>query len=299
MTTIPVEVEELLDRRLREADLARFVNKEHSQFLDLQDELFVEIVVNDATHLSEVEKIIRHTAQELKQSRDIKLDSVIRAVWEIVDVSYVGPSRSADGGLRAAYEFHVTLKSGDRQHRVIVDVFWGAMEFLEQKLGLQKFLARPEGTKGHLDEEMVAKTVRSFVQHQLSLGGISYWDLLLYPRLEMNDAAMLFVLGQSTIFNELRQAVSDAFEPPVVDSFFSGLAASGVKIRNFEAVLSELSNLLGGAYSRGQTFSTNASELFHKLDRTEQELLRSYFYNRVDQLKAKAPEILRKFSAVF
>ncbi len=299
MNTTPVEIEELLDRRLREANLSRFVNKEQSQFLDFPDELFVEVVLNDATFLGEVEKIIRHTAQELKNDRNITLDSVIRAVWEIVDVSYIGPSRSADGGLRAAYEFHVTLKSGDRQHRVIVDVFWGAMEFLEQKLGLQKFLAGPEGAKGHLDEEMVAKTVRSFIQHQLSLGGISYWDPLLYPRLEMNDAAMLFVLGQSTTFNELRQAVSDAFEPPVVDSFFSGLAASHVKVRKFAVVLPELSNLLGGAYRRGQTFSTNASELFQKLDRTEQELLKNYFYARVERLKADSPELFRKFSAVF
>jgi hypothetical protein len=298
MNTMPVEIEELLDRRLREANLSRFVNKEQSQFLDFPDQLFVEIVLNDATFLGEVEKIIRHTAQELK-ARDIKLDSVIRAVWEIVDVNYFGPSRSADGGLRAAYEFHVTLKSGDRQHHAFVDVFWGAVEFLEQKLGLQKFLARPGEAKGHLDEEMVAKTVRSFVQHQLSLGGISYWDPLLYPRLEMNDAAMLFVLGQSTSFNELRQAVSDAFDPSVVDSFFSGLAASRVKIRNFDAVLPELSNLLGGAYRRGQTFSTNASELFQKLNRAEQELLKNYFYARVERLKAESSEIVRKFSAAF
>jgi hypothetical protein len=298
MNAIPLEIEELLDRRLREAGLSRFVNRDQSQFLDLQDELFVEIVLNDASRQENVEQIVRHTAQELK-ARSIKLDSVVRALWEIADVSYVGPSRSADGGLRAAYEFHVDLKSGDRPQRVIVDVFWGAMEFLEQKLGLQKFRARNQWAKGHLDEEMVVKTVRSFVQHQLSLGGTSYWDPLMHPRLEMNDAAMLFLLGQSTKFNELRQAVSDAFEPPVVNSFLSGLVMLSAKLHNFDAVLPELSNLLGGAYRAGQTVSTSAVELFQRLDRTEQELLKNYFYARVDRLKVESPELIREFPTVF
>ena len=300
MNTIPAEIEELLDRRLREAGLSKFVNKDLSQFLDLQDELFVEVVVNDGTALDDVEKIVRSTAQELK-AQGIKLDSVVRALWEVVDVSYVGPSRSADGGLRAAYEFHVTLQSGNRLHRVIVDVFWGALEFLQQKLGLQRFVARTESVlqKGHLNDEMVAKTVRSFVQHQLSMGGTSYWDPVLYPRLDMNDAAMLFLLGQSTSFNELRQAVSDAFEPSVVDSFLASLAVSAVRIQDFNTVLPELSNMLGRAYRRGATFSTSASELFNKMDRTEQELLKKYFYGRVELLKTEAPELTRRFSKVF
>jgi hypothetical protein len=252
------------------------------------------------TRLDDVEKIVRHTAQELK-AQGIQLDSVVRALWEIDDVSYVGPSRSSDGGLRAAYEFQVTLKSGTRLHRVIVDVSWGAMEFLQQKLGLKNFISRREGAlqKGHLSDEMVANTVRSFIQHQLSLGGTSYWDPVLYPRRDLNDAAMLFLLGQSTAFNELRQAVSDAFEPSVVDSFLSSLAASGVRLQDFNAVLPELSGMLGGAYRRGAKFSTSATELFGRLDRTEQELLKKYLYGRVERLKTESPELMSRFSTVF
>jgi hypothetical protein len=295
VSTIPAQVEESLERRLRDAGLAKFVNRDQSQFLDMDDEIFVEVVLNDGTALSDVEKIVRETAQELKP-QGIKLDSVVRALWEIVDVKYSGPSRSADGGLRAASEFQVTLKSGERLQRIVVDVFWGATEFLKQKFGLEKL----KSTEGSLkNEEIIAKTVWSFVQHQLSLGGTGYWDPVLYPRLEMNDAAMLFVLGQSTIFNELWHAVSDAFEPSVADSFLGSLAVSKIKIRDFNAVLPELSNMLGGAYRRGSTFSTSASELFQKLDLSEQELLKKYFYARVELLKNELPELVRRFSEVF
>jgi len=289
------QVEELIERKLREAGVSVSINKAHSQFLDMQDEMFVEIVLDDASHLEDVEKIIRNTAQELKL-QGIKLDSVVRALWEIVDVSFVGPSRSADGGLRAATLYDVTLKSGNRQHHVAVDVFWGAVEFLKQKRGLTKLT--PKNMR-EFQNEVVAKAVWSFVQDQLSQGGTSYWSLVLYPRREMNDAAMLFVFGQSTAFNELWQAISDAFEPSVVDSFLSSLTVSKTRVQDFNRVLPELSNMLGGAYRRGATFSTSATELFQKLDRSEQELLKKYFYARVELLKSESPEVIRKFSKVF
>lgn len=289
------QVEELIERQLRDARISNFVNRAHSQFLDMQDSLFVEIVLDDATYLEDVGKILRNTAQELK-AQDITLESVVRALWEILDVNFVGPSRSADGGLRAASMYDVTLKSGNRQHHIAVDVFWGASEFLKQKRGLGKLTSK---SRGEFQNELVAKAVWSFVQLQLSAGGTSCWDPLLYPRLEMNDAAMLFVFGQSTAFSELWQAVSDAFDPPVVDSLLGGLVVSRKKIQNFDAVLPELSNMLGGAYRRGATFSTSADELFNKLDRSEQELLKKYFSARVELLKTESPELIRKFPKAF
>jgi len=62
-------------------------------------------------------------------------------------------------------------------------------------------------------------------------------------------------------------------------------------------VLPELSNMLGGAYRRDATFSTSATELFQKLDRSEQELLKKYFYARVALLKSESPE-LRAYSQI-
>ena len=105
---------------------SKFVSREHSQFLDLGDEMFVEVVLNDGTPLADVEKIVRRTSQEVK-AQGVKLDSVVRALWEVDEVRYLGPSRSSNGGLRAAYEFEVTLKSGARRQRVIVDVSWSAV----------------------------------------------------------------------------------------------------------------------------------------------------------------------------
>jgi hypothetical protein len=110
---------------------------------------------------------------------------------------------------------------------------------------------------------------------------------------------MSYLLGQSTAFEELRQAISDAFDPNVKDSFLNSLSVSGKKISDFNALLSELSNMLGGAYRKGQTFSTSATELFFKLDRSEQELLKKYFYARVELLKTESPEVISKFPKVF
>ena len=67
----------------------------------------------------------------------IKLDSVVRALWEIVSVEYSGQSKTPDlKQYRAAEEFPVLLRFGSGQHEVIVDVFWGTLEILEHKLGL-------------------------------------------------------------------------------------------------------------------------------------------------------------------
>lgn len=110
---------------------------------------------------------------------------------------------------------------------------------------------------------------------------------------------MLFLMGQSTAFNELRQAISDAFAPPVVESFLKSLAVSDVRIMSFEVVLPDFSNMLGGAYRRGATFSTSANELFQKLDHSEQQLLRNYLHTRVEMLRTEFPELVKSYPKVF
>jgi hypothetical protein len=302
MNTAAAKVESILERRLRDASLSKFVSREKSQFLDLQDELFVEVVLIDGAALDDVNQIVKETAEELR-TQGITLDSVVRALWEIVNVNYVGPSRGPSGGLRAALEFRAVLRSGSRDCQVIVDVYSGATEFLERKLGLKEFVSREHGAlrQGHLDEEMVARMVRGFLQHQLSAGGTSYWNPLRYERLELNDAAMSLLLGQGTAFEELLDAISGAFEHSVLESFVKVLSLSGIRIDRVEAVLPELSSMLGGAYSRGGTLSTIARELFEKLERPDQELLKKYFDGKVDRLKADSrfPELVHKFPKVF
>lgn len=293
MNTTPTQVEELLEHRLQEAGLAKYVNKDRSQFLDLQDELFVEIVLNDGGNLDEVEKIVRRTAEELK-SQGVRLDTIVRAIWEVVQVNYIGPSRSGDGGLRAASNFRATLKSGGRECYVAVDVTMTAADFLKRKLGATR-------EPGVLVTDMIAPVVKEFLQSQLRSGGTSYWNPLLYSQLDLTEAAMSFLLGQSTVFEELRQAVSDAFDPNVAESFVKSLSVSRVKIDDFRQVLPELSNMLGGAYRRGDTFSTSADALFEKLERTERELLKAYFQAKVEWLKTQSEfqGLISRFPQVF
>lgn len=297
MDMTATQIEEMLEGRLREADLAKFVSREQSQFLDLQDEFFVEIVLIDGSALDDVERIVRQTAEELRP-QGITIDSVVRALWEIIEVNHIGPSRAPSGGIRVASAFLGHLKSGSRDCQVIVDVSWSAIELLDRKLGLKEIVTKDDRA---LRDEMVARMVTGFLQRQLSGGGTSYWNPLLAPRLELNEAAMSFLLGQSTAFEELRNAISDAFEPPVVDSFVEGLAVSTTRISDFDNVLPELSNMLGGAYRKAGTFSTSSTELFNRLDRVEQELLKGYFRGKVESLKTEArfSGLVRKWPKVF
>jgi len=302
MQVTPTQVEEFLDRRVRESGLGEFVNRKQSQFLELEDDFFVEVVLNDGAVLEDVEKVVKGAADELKP-QGVKLDIIVRAVWEVEAVEYVGPSRSSDGGLRAALAFRGTLKSGRRTCFVTVDVFWGAVEVLESRLGLKKFVGqRPNAAETRdLANEMLLRVVRKFLQFQSAAGGTSYWDPLLRPQLELNAPAMSFILGQSTAFEELRQAIADAFEPPVLDSFIGGLASSRITIKDFEIVLPEFSNMLGGAYRQGQKFSTSAEEIYRRLDRSEQALLKKYFNAKITQLM-KDPqfqEVRRRYPTVF
>jgi hypothetical protein len=171
------------------------------------------------------------------------------------------------------------------------------VEFLRQKLGLGQFVSGSNDAlqKGHLSDELVGERVRSFVEHELSLGGTSYWDPVLHPRRDLSDAAMLFLVGQSTTFYELWQAVTDAFEPPLVEGFLESLELAGVSLRDFRNVLPEFSNMLGGAFQRGSRFSTSATDLFERMDRPEQELLKKYFFARVERLKTESPELTVSF----
>jgi hypothetical protein len=281
------ELRSTLEKRLREAGLAQFVNRERSQFLDLEGEVFAEVVLNDGSVLDEVEKIVHLAADEMK-TQGVSLDSIVRALWEIVSVEYTGRTSSTPDltNWRAAEEFRVVLRSGTRECHVIVNVTWGAIELLERKVGLREKEPSAALPPGHVVREMVGPIVRRFIEQALSRGGASYWDPLQFSQIELTATDMSFLMGQSTAFEELRQAISDAFDPPVLDSFLGSLAVSGIKkILDFDAVLPELSNMLGGAYRKGDTFSTSASELYRRLDRTEQELLRKYYHGKIDQLK--------------
>ncbi len=274
------QLREMLEKRLHEAGLTEFIDWQSYQFLDLGGEAFIEVVVRDASRLEDAKRVVELAAEEIK-TKGISVESVVRAQWEVVSVDYQGPSYAGDPPQTlAADRFRVILRSGPKQHVVSMDVSFAAIELLKRKLGLRDSDA-PQGLP-----EMVAPIVQKFVEQNLSRGGTSYWDPLQDPRVELSATDMSFLMGQSTAFEELRQAIWDAFDPPVLDSFLVDLSVTGVKnVRDFDAILPELSNMLGGAYRKGDTFSTSATELYRRLDRTEQELLKKYYQGKIDQLE--------------
>jgi hypothetical protein len=295
------KLQSTLEKRIREAGLEEFYDGDRSQYLDLDGEVFAEIVLKDGSVLDVAEKLVRQTAEELAQ-QGIKLESVVRAMWDVESVEYLNAATMPDFSLRAADEFRVVVKSGRRQRQLRVHVTSAATEIVRHKLGLSGSIAADGLHPEYFLREILTPRVREFLEHELSRGGTGYWNPLQKDSpIVLTATDMSFLLGQSTAFDELRQAISDAFDPPVVDSFLGSLSASGIKVHDFDAVLPELSNMLGGAYRKGETFSTSASDLFRRLDRTEQELLRKYFGGKLAQLKSdpRFAALPKKYPGVF
>ena len=120
-------------------------------------------------------------------------------------------------------DFRVQLKSGQRELEIEVDVTIAALTILRQKLGKDDWVMHigwsPE--KGDVQTENISAAIATYLEIELSHGGLSYWDPLLNPRVELNDAAMSYVLGHSAAFQELHSAITDAFSEPVAKSFLN------------------------------------------------------------------------------
>ena len=284
---------------LASAGIMPVVDRDKSQFLTDLPDWFAEIVLTDASRQADAEQVLRGISADLHKS-GTKLEVVVRSLWEVVKVWYAGPARTKEGSLRTALEFRAQLRSGQRVIEVRVDVTIAALMVLRQHLGKEEIaIIGWSPQKGDVDEQDIGAAVTRYLEIQLNNGGTSYWDPLLDSRLDLNEAAMSYVLGDSTALQELRSAINDAFSEPVRRSFISGLTGSKVSMADFDRVLPELSNMLGGAYKRGQRFSVSARELFDSLTRGEQELLRRYFLIQARRVNTEEPELVQKYPAVF
>ena len=47
------------------------------------------------------------------------LDGIVRSLWQVERIWYVGLARTPDGGLRTALTFGVRLVSGKRAHEIL------------------------------------------------------------------------------------------------------------------------------------------------------------------------------------
>jgi len=294
------ELEKLAIDRLTAAGIVSVLDRHHSQFLWVGEEFFAEVVLTDASKQADADRLMKEIAEEMHRT-GTRLEVVVRSIWQVGEIRYLGPARTPEGGLMTALDFRAHLRSGGKEIDVRVDVTIAALTVLRQRLGIEKFIMHigwsPQ--KGDVSEEHIGAAVKVYLETQLEQGGTSYWDPLLQSHLTLNEAAMSYVLGHSTAFQELHTAVTDAFSPSVRKSFLQSLAMSKINIGDFVRVLPELSNMLGGAYKRGQQFSVSASELFNNLKQGERELLKAYFLARAQKLSSEEPELIKHYQTVF
>jgi hypothetical protein len=162
------------------------------QCLDMEDSVWLEMVLSDGSELERVEGIVAEL-KEIFRARGTRVDGIIRAVWDVVEVKSHGPAYGKDGSPRAAEEFYATLKSGNRVHSVVVELTHGANFAVRHRLDGQ-------AATGKADEKQVRDAVvalvRKFVEYELRQGGLGYWNPLKHPRRELNEPAVLFFSAQ-------------------------------------------------------------------------------------------------------
>ena len=283
------ELETVLMDRLKSAGLVAVLNEEKSQFLDLSDGFFAEIVLNDGSKLAATDQIVRNVKEELKE-KGVQLDSVVRAVWSVKGIQFIGPARGVSGGLKAALEFEAILESGSRECSVSVEVSLAALNKLREKFALSERVGSPAWVReGDVHEETLKKLVREFLDFQLSSGGTSYWDPIRFPKLELKETAVSYLMKDSKGFKQLQAAIDDFLGNYAMEYSLRDLASRNVRIRDFERVLPDLSSHFGGAYKRGDQFATSAVTLYQALGNLERKRLQQYYFQKV----AEIPEQLK------
>jgi hypothetical protein len=174
---VATDLQAQLEGRLNQAGLLRYLDKGESQFLDLGDNFFVELVARDSTKLPEIGRVA-----EAVKSENPKMKTLVRAHWEIKDVGQ--PAQAYDipgsGAPRMAVLYPVDLKSGQGAQRIWVEVTTlASMAFGHHKLNEKDI-------------------VREFVAEQLSKGGASYWDPERFPRLEINGDMAEYITSRKS-----------------------------------------------------------------------------------------------------
>jgi len=281
------ELETILRDRLIAAGVATVLNEDKSQFLDLSDGFFAEIVLNDGSKLTATEQIVRNLRGEL-QEKGVQLESIVRAIWRVKNIRFIGPARGVSGALKAALEFEATLESGTRECSVSIEVSLAALNKLREKFALSERVGSPAWTdEGDVHEQTLKKLVEEFLDFQLSSGGTSYWDPIRFPKLELKEAAVSYLMPDSKAFKQLQAAIDDFLGDYAIEYSLQELASRDVPIRDFDRVLPDLSSHLGGAFRPGEHFPTNALTLFQALGDVERKRLRQYYSKKVEEISEK------------
>jgi len=185
-----LDVKSEFRERLQAAGLWDQLDLRESQFLDVPPQVFVELVTYDAG----VADRIADVAGDVQLSHpDEDMDIVIRAHWQVRTVEYAGVAIGLSGGIRAAERFEVLISSGSVTQKIAVDVTKDAIDLLKSRLGAT--LADPR-----VHRQIVKEIVKKFIDMQLSQGGTSYWDPIRSPQLDLNAAAVQYMIGHQLFF---------------------------------------------------------------------------------------------------
>lgn len=268
------ELETVFRDKLEQAGIVAALNEEKSQFLDLSDGFFAEIVLNDGSKLAGAERIVRSVKEQLEE-RGVRVDSIVRAVWRVKEINLIRPARGVSGGLKAALEFEAILESGSRQCRASIELTLAALNRLREKLALAEKVGFPGwASNGDVDEDTLRKVVAEFLDFQLSNGGASYWDPIRFPKLELKESAVSYLMPDTKAFKQLQAAINHFLGDSAIEDSLWELDSRGVKVHDFQRVLPDLSNHLGGAFRPGERLPTNALTLFQALGDVERKRLR-------------------------
>jgi len=192
------ELGNLIKDRLGSVGLSQYLDDAREQYLEFPDGFFAEVVLKDGSKLSEAQRLVNSIEEELRK-RGVELNAIVRATWEVISVENAGtaphPNASLQQGRRVALpgsagarRFIATLRSGERECKIAVDVTagaWGMMLAAFNHGALREY--------GADRDEVVINIVAEFVRLELSYGGESYWDPMLKPGLTLNEDALEYL----------------------------------------------------------------------------------------------------------
>src|SRR6266849_7898841 len=293
-----------LRRRLESGGLWLELIRERTNFPTFEpfDELFVELVFRDASKLPAAERVMSQFKEELRQS-NMPFDYIVRAMWRVKHIEYVARPVLPSGQFLDGIAFRCTLVSGSRETPVQLILTSSACDYFWKNI-----LGRSgEFTWSALseDERQNLRThVKEFSILQLSLGGMSYWDPILFPSQSLNDAGLAYLVGRSAAYRAVKAAIDDTLEATLhnllLQEFLTSLSNARTKIRNIDVALQQLpAEAFGGAYQPGDEFITNASQILPQLSRAESDLVRNHFLEKVENLEVTLPVLVSKHTQIF
>jgi hypothetical protein len=163
------KIEREIKERFEDAGLAPYLIENSSEIVDLDGEVYAEIVLSDRSRLDEATNLMKEILRGQRYSL------VVRSKWSIEHIGDLAPAYAPSGGLRAAVLIPVTLRSGNETAFVTVAITKLAEWELDSILG------------GQADLKQVARVV---VESALRRGGRSFWDPIAENYLEVASGSV-------------------------------------------------------------------------------------------------------------